>query len=134
MANSQTHDPALKNEYQHLPSKLTERLLLLEEGHCLREHSLRACKNNEIASNGGIEATSLLTLIQMIESGMGIALIPDMAIQAGLLHQTKLIAKRLTDPTPKRTIAIVARTSSTRLTELNHFVEIIQKVYRSQPT
>jgi LysR family hydrogen peroxide-inducible transcriptional activator len=109
-------------------------LWLLEEGHCLREHSLRACKSNEIASNGGIEATSLLTLIQMIESGMGIALIPEIAIQAGLLQQTKLVAKRLTNPSPKRTIAMVARTSSTRLTELGHFIEIIQTVYRSQPT
>jgi LysR family hydrogen peroxide-inducible transcriptional activator len=72
-----------------------------------------------------MEATSLLTLVQMLEYGMGIALIPEMAIKAGLLNQTKLIARPLSAPAPKRTIAIIARQSTARLEEFNAFVKVI---------
>ena len=122
---AQPDDPALKNKDTRVSPKMAERLLLLEEGHCLREHSLQACKKTEIASASGMEATSLLTLVQMLEYGMGIALIPEMAIKAGLLNQTKLIARPLSAPAPKRTIAIIARQSTARLEEFNAFVKVI---------
>ena len=102
-------DPAVQGKRIHLPAKVAERLLLLEEGHCLREHSLQACRRTEAASVDGIEATSLLTLIQMVESGMGIALIPEMAIRSGLLVPTALTARPLDAPAPKRVIALVTR-------------------------
>lgn len=122
---AQPDDPALKNKDIKVSSKMADRLLLLEEGHCLREHSLQACKKTEIASATGMEATSLLTLVQMLEYGAGIALIPEMAIKAGLLNQTKLIARPLSAPAPKRTIAIVARQSTARIEEFNAFVKVI---------
>jgi LysR family hydrogen peroxide-inducible transcriptional activator len=110
-------DPALTSTRISLPAKVTERLLLLEEGHCLREHSLQACRKTEIASTDGIEATSLLTLVQMVASNMGLALIPEMAIQAGLIRNTSLVGRPLEAPTPKRVIAMVARPSSPRIRE-----------------
>lgn len=122
---AQPDDPALKNKDIRVSSKMADRLLLLEEGHCLREHSLQACKKTEIASATGMEATSLLTLVQMLEYGAGIALIPEMAIKAGLLNQTKLIARPLSAPAPKRTIAIVARQSTARIEEFNAFIKVI---------
>lgn len=110
-------DPALQGKRVTLPAKVAERLLLLEEGHCLREHTMQACKRTEIASADNIEATSLLTLVQMVESGMGIALVPEMAIRSGLLTTTELIARPLEAPAPKRTIALIARASTPHIRE-----------------
>lgn len=84
------NDPALKGKEIHLPTKMAERLLLLEEGHCLRDHTMQACKHSDIRNAEGMEATSLLTLLQMVESGMGIALLPEMAVKGGILNGSSL--------------------------------------------
>jgi LysR family transcriptional regulator, hydrogen peroxide-inducible genes activator len=120
-------DPALNGKEVHLPAKMAERLLLLEEGHCLREHSMQACKRSDIRNAEGMEATSLLTLLQMVESGMGIALLPEMAVKGGLLNNTELVARPLATPTPKRVIALIARASTARLEEFAVLSDCIQE-------
>jgi LysR family hydrogen peroxide-inducible transcriptional activator len=120
------HDPALQDEEIHLTNKLTDRILLLEEGNCLRDHTLKACKRVNLASHEGIEATSVLTLVQMVESGLGIALLPGMAVKFGLLKQTNLIAKPLSSPSPKRKIALLARPSTARIEEFNTLAKLIK--------
>ena len=120
-------DPALKGKEVTLPAKMAERLLLLEEGHCLRDHSLQACKTSNILQTEGMEATSLLTLLQMVESGFGIALLPEMAIKGGLLSNTTLVARPLTAPAPKRVIALVARPSTAHAQEFAVLSECIQE-------
>ena len=120
-------DPALKGKEVTLPAKMADRLLLLEEGHCLRDHSLQACKKSNILHVEGMEATSLLTLLQMVESGFGIALLPEMAIKGGLLDNTALVARPLGAPAPKRVIALVARTSTARAEEFAALSECIQE-------
>ena len=124
-------DPALKGKVIHMPAKLAERLLLLEEGHCLREHSLQACKRSDIRKADGMEATSLLTLLQMVESGMGVALLPEMAVKGGLLNGTSLVARPLSQPAPKRIITLVARSSTVHIEEFEALSEIISKRFRS---
>jgi len=124
---AQQDDPALAGKVVHLPAKMAERLLLLEEGHCLRDHSLQACKRADVRNAEGMEATSLLTLLQMVESGMGIALLPEMAIKGGLLNSTQLLARPLAAPAPKRVIALVARSSSARLEEFQALSDAIQE-------
>ena len=106
---AKSNDPALKAKEITLPIKMADRLLLLEEGHCIREHSMQACKKSDIRNADGYEATSLLTLIQMVESGLGIALLPEMAIKGGLLNNSDLVSRPLAAPAPKRVIALVAR-------------------------
>lgn len=120
-------DPALKGKEVTLSAKMADRLLLLEEGHCLRDHSLQACKKSNILHVEGMEATSLLTLLQMVESGFGIALLPEMAIKGGLLDNTALVARPLGAPAPKRVIALVARTSTARVEEFAVLSECIQE-------
>ena len=120
------NDVALKNKEIQLTNKLTDRILLLEEGHCLRDHTLKACKKSSILSNETIEATSLLTLVQMVEFDLGIALIPEMAIKSGLLKGTGLIARPLTAPAPRRKIALVARPSTVRVEEMNALVKAMK--------
>jgi LysR family hydrogen peroxide-inducible transcriptional activator len=94
-----------------------ERLMLLADGHCLREHSLQACQHGRRRRDrlpSAIEATSLPTLVQMVEAGLGVSLLPEMAVKAGFLVGSKVIARPLAAPAPKRQIAIVARPTSSR--------------------
>lgn len=120
-------DPGLQAKTFALTSALTKRLLLLEEGHCLRDHALHACGKPIRHASGGIEATSLLTLVQMIESGLGIGLLPGMAINSGLTDSPGLVVRALRKPGPIRTIAIVARRSTSRLAELKALAEVIRQ-------
>ncbi|HTY94017.1 MAG TPA: LysR substrate-binding domain-containing protein [Steroidobacteraceae bacterium] len=113
-----------------ISAQLSGRLLILEEGHCLREHTLLACGRSEAASADGIEATSLLTLVQMVACGMGVALIPEIALKAGLLAATRLIAAPLAPPVPTRTIALASRRSSARAADLARLAEVIVEEHR----
>ena len=102
---------------------LADRLLLLEEGHCLREHALFACGRTRSATAGEFTATSLLTLMQMVESGFGVALIPELAVRGGLADGSGLRARPMDSPAPARTVALVSRRSTPRRTELDALAE-----------
>ncbi|HEX4598278.1 MAG TPA: LysR substrate-binding domain-containing protein, partial [Burkholderiaceae bacterium] len=110
-------DPQLAPKRLTISQRMTERLLILEEGHCLRDHTLEACGRAQVASAEGIEATSLLTLVEMVESGLGLALVPEIVIQGGLLASSQLVARPLASPAPKRIVALVARRSTARSAE-----------------
>ena len=101
-------DPALQSRTVAQTDELTERLLLLEEGHCLRDHTLLACGYPNRRPTANIEATSLLTLMQMVESGLGLALVPEIAVANGLTASPGLVARPLRKPGPSRTISLVA--------------------------
>ncbi len=124
-------DPQLAAKKISISPRMAERLLILEEGHCLREHTLQACGRAQIASAEGLEATSLLTLVQMVESGLGVALVPEIAIQAGLLASTQLVARPLASPAPKRTIALVARRSTARALEFSTIADLIVEIRKT---
>lgn len=107
------------------------RLLLLEEGHCLRSHTLAGCGLSERANPSGIEASSVTTLVQMVEEGLGLALLPEMAIRAGVLNGTAVIARPIAAPAPRRGIAIVARPSTARAAERDVLAEIAATLGRA---
>ena len=119
-------DPEMEREKITVTRSLTDRLLLLEEGHCLRDHILYACNASNRESSSGMEATSLLTLVQMIESGFGLGLIPEMAVASGLTKSPGLVSRPTAKPRPKRTIALVARRSTSRLTVLRTVADLIR--------
>lgn len=91
------------------PSKL----LLMEEGHCLRDHTLVACGGAAVPHGPGVEASSLLTLLQMVVGGFGSALFPAMGWRSGLLNHATVNVRRLA-PAPSRGIALVSRPTYTR--------------------
>lgn len=119
-------DPEVKPKSVSPTPALSDRLLLLDEGHCLRDHALYACGNPGQRSTKAIEATSLLTLVQMVESGLGIGLVPRMAVDNGLTDSPDLVARPLNKPCPVRTIALVTRRSSYRKVELQALAEAIR--------
>ena len=125
-------DPAISGKKVVLPARVTERLLLLEEGHCLREHTLQACHRQELANAEGIEATSLLTLVQMVESGLGVALLPEMAVRNGVLSHLETVARPLESPAPSRTIALVARPSSPHMREFETLSQLVIDQHRQR--
>jgi len=91
-----------------------EPLLLLEEGHCLRQHSLAACSLEGRAKSKGFEATSMPTLIQMVVGGMGITLLPEMAADAGIAKGLEISLVPLKKGAGTRQIGLVWRKTSSR--------------------
>src|SRR5215217_3890415 len=71
------------------------RLLLLEDGHCLKDHALAACNRPELWTEAAMMGTSLHTLVQMVDNGLGVTFIPAMAIEAGILDGTGIDTRPL---------------------------------------
>lgn len=94
-----------------------EALLLLEDGHCLRDHAIDACRLRSPESAAAFGATSLFTLVQMVQSGLGPTLLPDMAVKAGLAKSAGLAAIPFTPPRPSRRIGLAWRKGSGRREE-----------------
>ena len=86
-------------------------LLLLEDGHCLRDQALSVCHLSGASERGGFRATSLETLRQMVAAGVGITLLPELAVQPPVSAQQGVVIRRFTAPRPTRRIAICWRTS-----------------------
>ncbi len=100
------------------PSLIDEaRLLLLEDGHCLKDHALAACNRPELRASATMIGTSLHTLVQMVDNGLGVTMLPEMALDAGILDGTNVIARPLKSDTPNREIALVWRKGSPRAEE-----------------
>jgi LysR family hydrogen peroxide-inducible transcriptional activator len=89
----------------------TMRLLLLEEGHCFRDQALSFCKLSPSDSRDLMEGSSLSTLVQMVGAGIGVTLIPEMAVAIETANAPVAVA-RLPAPAPTRTIGLVWRRSN----------------------
>ncbi|MDP3748806.1 MAG: hydrogen peroxide-inducible genes activator [Phenylobacterium sp.] len=107
---SPADDPVAAASPRDLPA---DRLLLLEEGHCLRDQALGACEISDLSTFG---ATSLTTLVQLVAHGQGVTLLPAMA--ADDLADPRIALSRFSDPQPSRTIALAWRTASPRKRQL----------------
>ena len=100
------------------------RLLLLEEGHCFRDQALSFCDIKPSPPREILDASSLSTLVQMVGAGMGITLIPEMAVSVETRAACVSIA-RLREPQPSRTIGMVWRKTSPlarQLREISHVI------------
>ena len=94
-----------------------DRLLLLEDGHCLTDHALTACERTDAQSPAKTLCTSLHTLVQMVDHGMGITMLPKMAVDAGVLAGTSVMARPLASALATRQIALAWRHDSARAHE-----------------
>jgi len=105
-----------------------ERLLLLEDGHCLRDHAIAACKLQDPSIAAAYGATSLFTLAQMVQAGLGATLLPAMAVKAGFAAASGLETAPLAAPAPARTIGLAWRRGSGRREEVEKIAEIVREV------
>ena len=104
------------------------RLLLLEDGHCLKEHALAACNRPEMRASATMIGTSLHTLVQMVDNGLGMTFVPQMAVDSGLLAGTRVAARRLASDGASRQISLVWRKSSPREEEFQLLAETLRAV------
>jgi LysR family hydrogen peroxide-inducible transcriptional activator len=99
------------------------RLLLLEDGHCLKDHVLAACNRPELRASATMIGTSLHTLVQMVDNGLGLTMLPEMAVNAGILQGTQIVARPLESEHASREIALVWRKNSPRGEEFRLLAE-----------
>ena len=107
------------------PNRLNEEsILLLDDGHCLREHAISACNLSKKDKISKFSASSLYSLIQMIDSDLGITFVPQMAVDSGLLKHTKVVTTELKEK-PYREIGLMWRKSSVRKNEFTLLADVI---------
>jgi LysR family hydrogen peroxide-inducible transcriptional activator len=106
------------------------RMLLLEDGHCLKDHALSACNRPELRAHAAMMGTSLHTLVQMVDNGLGLTFVPAMAIGAGILEGTKVDAKPLRSDHGFRRIALIWRRSSPRESEFQMLAAALREIVR----
>ncbi|OYW82552.1 MAG: LysR family transcriptional regulator [Asticcacaulis sp. 32-58-5] len=113
----------------------SEELILLEDGHCLRDHALGACQWNGGGAvdmtgpqtlAGGFAATSLNTLVQMVGSGLGVSLLPAMAVEAGLAGGSDVSIRPLASDKAFRDIVVIWRAGSSRAAEARLLAKTLQ--------
>ena len=120
------------NNNDVLPSPLTqgnaalEKLLLLEEGHCLRDQALEVCAIPRERTLVNFGATSMATLLQMVSNDMGLTLIPEIAIRSEVPHKRIRIIP-FSDDCPRRQVGLFWRKQSLRLADFNALVVCVRQ-------
>ena len=105
-----------------------DRLLMLEDGHCLKDHALSACNRPELRAEATMMGTSLHTLVQMVDNGLGLTFVPGMAIDAGILEGTRVDARPLKSDHGFRSIALIWRRSSPREDEFQLLADTLRQI------
>jgi len=106
-----------------------DRLLLLEEGHCMRDQALTFCRLRKIENIDTFGASSLATLVQMVKNGLGLTLLPEISLDVEARHGT-LNIMRFADPEPSRTLGLAWRRTSPRKRD---FVRLGQMIDAARP-
>lgn len=122
-----TADPA------PLEAVSADSLFLLQDGHCLRDHALAACDLLGERHRQSFEATSLHTLVQMVDNGLGITLLPQLAIDAGILDGTDMVVRPIAGEPQLRQIGLVWRPRSGRDRELRLLADFLGSAHRTAP-
>ncbi|WP_027948357.1 hydrogen peroxide-inducible genes activator [Haliea salexigens] len=106
-----------------------EGLLLLEDGHCLREHALEACKLRDSDVSVPYQATSLNTIVQMVANGIGITLLPRMALDAHILSGTNVCISEFSERNVARSIGLMWRRKTPRRAEFRLLGDFVSRCH-----
>jgi len=107
-----------------------ERLMLLKDGHCLKDQALAACKFKSTETSNALSSTSLNTLIQMVAGKMGTTLVPGMAIDQLIGSSSELRAVHLNEPGPHRRIAFITRSNYAGVASIQLLMKLFSKQLR----
>ena len=110
-----------------------DELLLLEDGHCLRDQALSVCRAIDPRRLRSFGATSLATVLQLVAAGQGVTLLPRLAVDAGVLGDGRLRLVRFAEPEPRRTLGLAWRKSSPRKREYSALAELIRMAGTAAP-
>ena len=103
-------------------------LLLLEDGHCLRDQALEICSRVDVREAEDFRASSLETLRHMVVAGLGITLMPELAVESPYGSQRGLTVRQFGKPAPTRTVGAVWRKSSTRAAAIAGVCDVVAGV------
>ena len=120
-------------EYIRVADLRADKLILLEEGHCLRDQALALCGAVDAGAMAKFGATSLTTVLQMVANGYGSTLLPEMAAPVELGEGTTLSLRHL-EPEPSRTIGLIWRASAPRQERFSALGDVIRGVWRKGNT
>ena len=104
------------------------RLMLLEEGHCLRDHTLSACPIGERKNDHRLKASSLPTLVEMVSADLGFTLLPEIAIHTNMIKANPDLMVKQIEAAPSRILALVTRKSTPLQSEFDVLLQILQKI------
>jgi len=104
----------------------SEDLILLEDGHCLRDQALAAFNLEPPKGEDVFAATSLHTLVQMVSSGLGVSFLPEMAVRAGLADAPGVVVRPISADAPRREIVVAWRAGSSRAAEARLLAEALK--------
>jgi LysR family transcriptional regulator, hydrogen peroxide-inducible genes activator len=104
------------------------RLMLLEEGHCLRDHALSACPIGERKNDHRLKASSLPTLVEMVSADLGFTLLPEIAVHTTMIKANPALSVKPIEAGPTRTLALVTRKSTPLQSEFDVLLQILQKI------
>lgn len=104
-----------------------QEVLLLEDGHCLRDQALEVCHAAGARESAEVQATSLPTLVQMVAGGMGVTLLPASSVEAEVRGRDSLEVRPFEDPSPNRTIGLLWRKSTGRSSDYRILGELLRQ-------
>lgn len=107
-----------------------EKLMLLKDGHCLKNHALAACSLQNKKQDADFDSASLHTLIQMVAGKLGSTLVPQMALDQLIYNESELRAIHLNEPGPHRTISLIIRPNYVRTNEIT----LLKELFNTQLT
>ncbi|OOW11279.1 LysR family transcriptional regulator [Acinetobacter sp. MF4642] len=104
------------------------RLMLLEEGHCLRDHTLSVCPIGERKNDHRLKASSLPTLVEMVSANLGFTLLPEIAIHTNMIKANPDLMVKQIEAAPSRILALVTRKSTPLQSEFDVLLQILKKI------
>jgi LysR family hydrogen peroxide-inducible transcriptional activator len=127
-----SHTDECPNQIKEITSEQlkTEKLMLLKEGHCLKDHALAACSLQNNKQESDFDSASLHTLIQMVAGKLGTTLVPEMALDQLIYNESELRAIHLNEPGPHRKIALIIRPNYVRTDEIT----LLKDIFTAQLT
>ncbi len=118
--------PLARQDVVTTSSLAAETLLLLEDGHCLRDQALTACGMERDDGRGGeFAATSLHTLVQMVAGGLGCTILPEIAVRAGITDGTGIVLRRIAGEGAYRTLGFAWRPGAARASEFRALAPVL---------
>ncbi len=120
-----SNHPLTKKQKVKIEDLPGETLLLLEDGHCLRDQALAVCSRVDVRESQDYRATSLETLRQMVAAGLGVTLLPTLAASGPFASNRSLATRPFSQPVPSRIVGAVWRKSSTRVAAIKAVSSII---------
>ncbi|NHB58894.1 LysR family transcriptional regulator OxyR [Acinetobacter shaoyimingii] len=103
-------------------------LMLLEEGHCLRDHTLSVCPIGERKNSHRLNASSLPTLVEMVSSNLGFTLLPQIAVNTSMLKNNEHIVVKPIEHAPTRVLSLITRKSTPLQSEFDVLLRVLQKI------